>query len=113
MSVKKVIFDEKWEQIRAQSKVWWSLFSDDDLNKVEKAPIKLDKYAMMLRVKYGFTHERAREEINKRIADLEINPPSAEFMRGSLARQGSPKVSTVRKTRTRKLKYFSDDNIGF
>jgi hypothetical protein len=113
MSVKKVIFDEKWEQIRAQSKVWWSLFSDDDLNKVEKAPIKLDKYAMMLRVKYGFTHERAREEINKRIADLEINPPSIELMRASLDRQDSPKVSTVRKTRTRKPKYFSDDNIGF
>jgi hypothetical protein len=113
MSVKKVIFDEKWEQIRAQSKVWWTLFSDHDLNKVEKAPIKHDKYAMMLRMKYGFTHERAREEIKKRIADLEINPPSIELMRASLDRRDSPKVSTVRKTRTRKLKYFSDDNIGF
>lgn len=113
MNVKKDIFEDTWEQIRAQSKVWWSLFSDDDLNKVEKAPVKLDKYAMMLRVKYGYTHERAREEIKQRIADLEINPPSIELMRGSLDRRDSPKVSTVRKTRIRKPKYFSDDNIGF
>lgn len=113
MHVNKDAFENKWDQIRAQSKVWWSLFSDDDLNKVEKAPIKLDKYAMMLRVKYGYTHERAREEIKERIADLEINPPSIELMRGSLDRQHSPKVSTVRKTRIRKPKYFSDDNIGF
>jgi hypothetical protein len=69
--VTKDIFEDKWEQIRAQSKVWWSLFSDDDLNKVEKAPIKRDKYAMMLRVKYGYTHERAKEEIKRRVAELQ------------------------------------------
>ena len=71
MNVKKGIFENNWEKIRAQSKVWWSLFTEEDLKKVEKAPIKLDKYAMMLRMKYGYTHERAREEINKRIATLE------------------------------------------
>ena len=67
----KDIFENKWGQIRAQSKMWWSLFTDDDLRKVEKAPIKLDKYAMMLRMKYGYTHEGAREEIKKRVAELE------------------------------------------
>lgn len=69
VNVNKVIFENRWEKkIRAQSKVWWSLFTEEDLKKVEKAPVKLDKYAMMLRMKYGYTHERAREEINKRIA---------------------------------------------
>lgn len=48
MNVTKDIFENKWEQIRAQSKAWWSLFSEDDLNKMEKAPVKRDKYAMML-----------------------------------------------------------------
>ena len=70
MNVNKDIFEEKWAQIRAQSNVWWSLFSEEDLKKVEKAPIKLDKYAMMLRMKYGYTHERARQEINRRVAEL-------------------------------------------
>jgi hypothetical protein len=73
MHVNKDVFENKWEQIRAQSKVWWGLFSDNDLNKVAKAPIKLAKYAMMLRVKYGYTHERAKEEISRRVTELEDN----------------------------------------
>lgn len=101
MNVTKDIFENKWEQIRAQSKAWWSLFSEDDLNKVEKAPVKRDKYVMMLRVKYGYTHERAREEIGRRISDLEANPPSPEVVRDSLAGQASTKVSKVRKKRTK------------
>ena len=102
MNVNKELFENKWEQIRAQSKVWWGLFSDEDLNKVAKAPVKRDKYAMLLRVKYGYTHERAREEISKRITDIEANPPSPEFMRASLDRQASLKVSKARKSRTKK-----------
>jgi hypothetical protein len=102
LNVSKDVFEDKWEQIRAQSKVWWSLFSDDDLNKVEKATIKRDKYAMMLRVKYGYTHERAKEEINQRVTDLEVNPPGNELMRASMDRQVSTKVSNARKIRTRK-----------
>ena len=47
MIVNKDIFENKWEQIRAQTKEWWSLMSDDDLKKVEKAPIKFDKYVTM------------------------------------------------------------------
>jgi hypothetical protein len=101
MNVNKDIFENKWEQIRAQSKVWWSLFTEEDLKKVEKAPIQLDKYAMMLRMKYGYTHERARQEISKRITDLEANPPSNEVIRDSLDRQASSKISKVRKSRTK------------
>ena len=99
MHVNKDVFENKWEQIRAQSKVWWSLFSDDDLNKVEKATIKRDKYAMLLRVKYGYTHERAREEINKHITNLEANPPSPELIPDLLPRPASAKVSNLRKSR--------------
>jgi hypothetical protein len=102
MNVSKDIFEIKWEQIRVQSKLWWGLFSDDDLNKVEKAPIKRDKYAMMLRVKYGYTQERAREEINQRVTDLEAKPPSSELLRDPLDRQASEKGSKARKNRTRK-----------
>ena len=105
MNMKKSVndvFEMKWEQIRAQTHVWWSLFSEDDLNKVAKAPIKRDKYAMMLRMKYGYSHERAREEIDKRVAELEVSPPSSESMRESLDRQASSKVPKVRKRRTKK-----------
>lgn len=103
MNVNKDVFENKWEQIRAQSKAWWSLFSDDDLNKVEKATFKSDKYAMMLRVKYGYTHERAKEEINKRIKALESNPLTSELMRDSPDQQARSKVSKVRKSRTKRF----------
>ena len=101
MNVNKNVFENRWEQIRAQSKAWWSLFSDDDLNKVANAPIKRDKYAMMLRVKYGYTHERAKEEINKRITALETNPLTSEVKRDSPDQKASSKASKVRKSRTK------------
>ena len=72
MNINKDVFEVKWEQIRAQSLRWWILVGDEDLIEVEKAPIRLDKYAMMLRVKYGYTHERARQEISRRLAELEL-----------------------------------------
>jgi len=71
MKVNKDIFEAKWEQIRSQTKVWWSLLTEDDLDKVEKAPNKFDKYTMILRVKYGYTREHAREEINTRVMELD------------------------------------------
>ena len=101
MNVNKDVFENKWEQIRTQSKLWWGLISEDDLNKVAKAPIKRDKYAMMLRVKYGYTHERAKEEINKRITDLDANPPGGELMRDSPDQQANSKVLKARKKRTK------------
>jgi hypothetical protein len=57
---------------------------------------------MMLRVKYGYTHERAREEINTRITGLDANPPSRELIRDSLDGQAILKVSNVRKSRIKK-----------
>jgi hypothetical protein len=67
----KDTFEENWGSIRAQSKTWWSLFSEDDLVKVDKAPVKRDKYVVMLQVKYGYTREYAREEVGRRLAEYE------------------------------------------
>ena len=63
----KTIFEGKWKQIRAKSKEWWSLINDLDLSRVDKAAVKLDKYVVLLQVKYGYTKQFAREEINKRL----------------------------------------------
>ena len=101
MNVNKDVFENKWDEIRAQSRVWWGLFSEDDLNKVEKATIKRDKYTMMLRVKYGYSHEHAQEEISKHLTDLVSNPPSPELLQASLDRQASAKAPKVRKHRTK------------
>jgi hypothetical protein len=65
MAMNKTIFEEKWKLIRSQSTARWSLMADFDLNKVDKAEDKYDKFITMLQVKYGYTRQQAREEIGK------------------------------------------------
>jgi len=69
----KAIFDEKWKEFRGHSTGWWSLMVEFDLLKVDKAEVKLDKFATMLQVKYGYTRQKAREEINRVWAEYEAN----------------------------------------
>ena len=65
MAINKVIFEEKWKEIRGQSTARWSLVGDFDLNKLDKVENKYDRYVTMLQVKYGYTRQQAREEVNK------------------------------------------------
>jgi hypothetical protein len=39
--------------------------ADYDLSKVDKSDVKLNKFITMLRVKYGYTPEKAREELGR------------------------------------------------
>jgi uncharacterized protein YjbJ (UPF0337 family) len=77
--VNRDIFAGKWKQIRGKSKEWWSLINDLDLSRVDKAAVKLDKYVVLLQVKYGYTKQHAKEEINKRVAehDAQEEKPAA------------------------------------
>ncbi len=68
MNNQKSKFDEKWKLIRGQSTEWFDLMAEHDLKKVDKAEDKLDKFVTILQVKYGYTRQQAREEINKRWA---------------------------------------------
>ena len=71
MLMNKAMFEEKWKLIRGQSTARWSLIADFDLNKVDKADVKFDKFVTMLQVKYGYTRQQAREEIGKFWAEYE------------------------------------------
>jgi hypothetical protein len=46
--------------------------ADFDLNKVDKAEVKYDKFLTMLQVKYGYTRQKAREEIARFWAEYQI-----------------------------------------
>ena len=59
----KTIFEENWKTIRAQSTGRWSLMAEYDLSKVDKAEVKFDRFITMLQVKYGYTRQKAREEV--------------------------------------------------
>jgi len=67
----KKLFESKWKQIRSQTTAWWTLMSESDLIKVDKAEVKFDKYVTLLRVKYGYTRQQAKTEIRTRVAEFE------------------------------------------
>ena len=67
----KTIFEENWKLIRSQSTGWWDLMGEHDLSKVDKTDAKFDKFVTMLQVKYGYTRQKAREEIGKLWAKYE------------------------------------------
>jgi len=79
----KALFESKWQQIRGQSTLWWSLMSDYDLKKVDKAAIKLEKYVTLLGVKYGYTREKANKEIDRRLVEYETEQRIVSSLRNS------------------------------
>ena len=73
----KTMFENNWKQIRTRSTEWWSLLGEFDLLKVDKVEVKFDKYATLLRVKYGYTSEQAKKEIGIRMAQIGIEQGNA------------------------------------
>ena len=67
----KTLFEEKWKLIREQINARWSLMVEYDLLKVDKADVKFEKFANMLQVKYGYSRQKARDEIGKLWSDYE------------------------------------------
>jgi len=64
----KDVFEGKWKQIRGEAKAWWGKLTDDDL---DRAAGKLDVLSGLLQEKYGYTRERAADEIDKRVTEYE------------------------------------------
>lgn len=64
-------FEGKWKIIRDQSKVWWSLITDSDLDRVEKADIKFFEYVTILQLKYGLDRQVAKDEIDRHVVEYE------------------------------------------
>jgi uncharacterized protein YjbJ (UPF0337 family) len=66
----KDIFEGKWKQIQGEAKSWWGNLTDDDLG---RAAGKLDVFAGILQEKYGYTRERAVDEIDKHVTEFEAD----------------------------------------
>ena len=64
----KDVFEGKWKQMRGQAKDWWGKLTDDDLDRVGG---KFDLFVGLLQEKYGYTRERAEEEIDRVTAEHE------------------------------------------
>jgi uncharacterized protein YjbJ (UPF0337 family) len=66
----KDILEGQWKQIRGEAKAWWGKLTDDDL---ERAAGKFDVLAGLLQEKYGYTRQRAADEIDKRVTEYEAS----------------------------------------
>lgn len=66
----KDIVEGKWKQVRGEAKSWWGKLTDDDL---DRAAGKFDVLTGMLQEKYGYTRERAAEEIDKRVTAFDAS----------------------------------------
>jgi len=61
-------FEGKWKQAKGQVKQWWGELTDDDLLQVEG---NRDKLVGKLQERYGYTRQRADDEVNRRFNDYE------------------------------------------
>ena len=86
----KMSFDEEWDAVRPETTARWSLISDFDLNRVDKAEGKYDKIVTMLQVKYGRTRQQARDEVGKFWIEYMVR------------NKDNPRVATLVKTKTRR-----------
>jgi len=58
----------KWKQIRGSAQNWWGKLTEDDLDVIDG-----NRYLLIgkLQEKYGYTKNRAAQEVNQRLKELE------------------------------------------
>jgi uncharacterized protein YjbJ (UPF0337 family) len=66
----KDVLEGKWKQMRGEAKGWWGKLTDDDL---DRASGKFEVLAGLLQEKYGYSRQRAADEINKHVTSFETN----------------------------------------
>ena len=64
------VFEGKWKQIQGEAKAWWGKLTDDDL---KRAAGKFDVLVGLLQEKYGYTRQRAADEIDERVTAYETS----------------------------------------
>lgn len=62
------ILQGKWKQLRGDVKTWWGKLTDDDLDVIAG---HRDRLVGKLQERYGYEHERARDEVDRRLRALE------------------------------------------
>ncbi len=65
------ILKSQWTQLRGQLKVWWSVLTDEDLDKING---RRDRLISLLQKKYGFTKDEATRELDDHLAQMKIAP---------------------------------------
>ena len=69
--MKKDIYPSQWKQMQGQIQVTWGKLTSEELGKVAG---KYEKFVELLQLKYGFTRERAEEEVDRQTNEHESTP---------------------------------------
>jgi len=64
------IFKGKWKQLRGQVQQKWGDLTNDDLDRIQGAQTEFEG---LLQERYGYTKERARQEVNDFLRASETN----------------------------------------
>jgi uncharacterized protein YjbJ (UPF0337 family) len=59
------ILDGKWKQVKGNVRNWWGKLTDDDVDRIAG---KSEKMVGLLQERYGWTKERATDELTTRLA---------------------------------------------
>jgi uncharacterized protein YjbJ (UPF0337 family) len=68
------ILKSQWPQIRSQIKGWWSVLTDEDVDKING---RRDRLIGLLQQKYGFTTDQAARELDDHLVQLKQPTPMA------------------------------------
>lgn len=60
------VFEGQWRQLRGELRSWWSKLTEDDLEKIGGHK---DKLLGLMQEKYGYTREKAQQEIDRRLGE--------------------------------------------
>jgi uncharacterized protein YjbJ (UPF0337 family) len=58
----------KWKQIRGKAKEWWGELTNDDLDVIDG---NRDQLIGKIQERYGYSKDRAVQEVNKRLDELD------------------------------------------
>ena len=64
----KDVLEGQWKQIRGEAKAWWGKLTDNDLDRVAG---KFDVLVGLLQERYGYSRERAANEVEERVSAYE------------------------------------------
>jgi uncharacterized protein YjbJ (UPF0337 family) len=65
----------KWKQVKGNAHQWWGKLTDDDVDKMSG---KMEELAGKLQERYGWSRERANDEINRRLRELDAESARAK-----------------------------------
>jgi len=75
------VLQGRWKQLRGDIKTWWGRLTDDDLERVAG---QKDRLVGLVQEKYGYTREKALQEVDARLGAVGTRGPAEETPGGPM-----------------------------